>query len=140
MEETRTGAGTTHCINEIVIQRSSRNCDVAVPLPKGPSKPTRERTLHPSPVELDHYNAGRRKGGTSTKIDIAALDSAQCLSTHIAESMRRDMTWILCRLATEEEIETALGTSQESQLVPSWTDFNIAVSRDVPWSVDGPAI
>ena len=140
MVETRTGAGTTHCTNEIVIQRSSRNCDVAVPLPKGPSKPTRERTLHPSPVELDHYNAGRRKDGTSTEIDIAALDSAQCLSTHIAESMRRDMTWILCRLATEEEIETALGTSQESQLVPSWTDFNIAVSRDVPWSVDGPAI
>ena len=77
-------------------------------------------------------NAGRRKGPTSTEIDIAALDSAQCLSTHMAESMRRDMTWILCRLATEEEIETAFGISQESQLVPSWTDFNIAVSRDVP--------
>ena len=68
VEETHTGAGTTHCTNGIVIQRLSHN--VAMPLPKAPSKTSRKRTLRPSPVELDHYSAGRRKGPTPTEVYI----------------------------------------------------------------------
>ena len=67
-----------------------------MPLPKSPSKPSRNCTLCPLPVELDHYTAGRRKGPTLTELDLKALMNAHCSSTNIAEStLRHDLDSLL---------------------------------------------
>ena len=86
LEETPSGAGTTHCTNGIVVQRQ---VSTALPyLPAQLSWPNRHRRSVDPPLEAEvEYNAGRRQGPLPIDLPEEAMvlpqdDPSQSAVTH----------------------------------------------------------
>ena len=113
LEETLSGAGTSHRVNGIVVQAahfgpylpSARTTDVAK---------TKRRSIDVVPdKQLPIYNVGERSGPPSrpyVEVTSAEID---------ANAWRKNLLWILVRLY-----------STESQTVSGWTGFNIKVRSE----------
>ena len=111
LEETLSGAGTSHRVNGIVVQPA-----VYGPfLPQPTSTPMeKRRSIDTIPESLPVYNAGGRVGPPPrTYIELEHTDIA-------TEARKKNLVWILSRYHSSQS---------QGNNVPGWTGFNIA-TRD----------
>ena len=110
LEESLSGAGTTHRVNGIVVQKSfygPRIPNETVAIPK-----THRRSIHVDPLELPVYNVGTRPEPPT----LGNTDISNIPDTHTIEGRKKDFIWVLCRNRTPGQL----------QEVSSWTGFNIS--------------
>lgn len=119
LEETLSGAGTSHRVNGIAVQ--ARHFGPSLP-PKPVAELVRTRRRSIDPVihtAVPHYNAGERCGPRArgyVKVTAEQLE---------ANARQKNLLWILVRLHAKER-----------QRVSSWTGFNISVRNKVQVSKD----
>lgn len=111
LEETATGAGTSHRVNGIVIQQKTFGPQPQHQEPVIEKKKQRSITYEDS--ELPIYNTGKRDGpGT-----LCVAEQDQALTEH--KTHEKDLLWILMRQV-----------DQENQTVPGWTGVNIMMRKN----------
>ena len=124
LEETRTGANTSHVTNSIVIQRT------VLSVPLCPSAQQKLRTKHCRSIEnafepqLVQHNSSCRVGPPLFSISLPSLLPHK--SDHSKEftaslTCRHDFAWMLLRLTPET---CATLSSSAAQCIPGWTGFN----------------
>ena len=112
LEETLSGAGTTHRVNGIVIQKAFIGPKLPqnlIDIPK-----TKQRGIYVEPLQLPVYNAGIRPEPSVLPNMNVNLD----LTTQEISS-KKNLIWFLCRYFNKEK-----------QNISSWTGFNIKTRRE----------
>ena len=120
LEETPTGANTTHCTNSIVVQRATASA--VLPPPGRIHRQSRhQRSLKDVPaMPSTEYVAGNRVGPQRYDVDISALEVNEEMKSSACTS---DFAWLLSRQpAAASEL---LGT-EGAQAIPAWSGFNAA--------------
>ena len=114
LEETLSGAGTSHRVNGIAVQARQFGPNLP-PAPGIEQARTRKRSIDPSVISAVHpYNAGDRCGPRArTFVEVTAEEI-------LAEARKKNLLWILVRLHAEEK-----------QKASGWTGFNISVRNKV---------
>ena len=106
IEETLSGAGTSHRVNGIVIQPLA---PTVKPPPKDQTAvKTRKRSIDPPPLQLPLYNAGVHVG--PPVLELVEINSEEA----IRNAQMKNQLWSLVRQ-----------TDVKNQKVCSWTGFNI---------------
>ena len=127
-EETPSGAGTTHCTNGIIIQRSIANTSQPQPtLQAEPdssatkSKKRHQRALNPPVAPELQYVAGARPeppGQHSYHVNVGD-------SQYLEKAQSSDRTWLILRMCKTDSAK--LGRCEELQTVLPWSGFNAAI-------------
>ena len=110
--ETLSGAGTTHSVNGIVIQKAFTGPKLPqnlIDIPK-----TKQRIIYVEPLQLPVYNVGIRQEppvlpNMSVNLDLTTQEM----------SIKKNLTWFLCRYFNKGK-----------QNISSWTGFNIKTRRE----------
>lgn len=119
LEETLSGAGTSHRVNGIAVQARHFGPNLP-PEPAIELTRTRKRSIDPLvQSEVPPYNAGDRCGPRARKF--VEVTSAEML----ANARKKNLLWILVRLHAKEKQKTS-----------GWTGFNISVRNEVQVSKD----
>ena len=112
LEETCSGAGTSHRVNGIAVQAK-----IIGPAPQR-IMPTvtksKKRSVSPKTLLLPTYNSGQRVGPPNT----ASVDADT--TAQVQDAKAKNLVWLLARMS-----------SPEAQSVSSWTGFNIQVRNNV---------
>jgi len=114
IEETLTGASTSHRVNGIIVQpRVFGPEPYKPPLPTIPKNKKRSLMIEDTPLPI--YTAGERVGPSQcTTLDVNR-------EAFIAEAHKKNIMWMLTR-----RLDT------DNQVVMAWTGFNIILRRDLP--------
>ena len=143
MEETATGARTTHCTNGIVVQRPpSRTHDRVEPqlqsddVQRTPatssSHPRHRRSIQCPPAKELMYVAGARAPQRRDHFRYAVYEDSACLG----QAKHLDQLYVLLRCP--DGISSRLGRMPgDAQIIPAWSAFNAAVSQPPPCSTLG---
>ena len=118
-EETLSGHGTTHCTNEIVIQREVQSVQV---MPDANPINVRRRSLAPQPSNVEHYTAGKRQSPSLKMMKDSQLIPPDNTPSSSAARLH-DTSWCILRI-------TEADTSNNTQTVPGWTGFNAMLHSD----------
>ena len=102
LEETLSGAGTSHRVNGIAIQPEFIGPHIAIPKLK--IVKDKKRSIDSNDMPLPQYNAGERVGPPT----VSALE--QTTTGEADNTKMKTLIWIVCRLKNTD--------------VPSWTGFN----------------
>ena len=113
LEETLSGADTTHRVNGIAIQKAFIGPKALRPVINTPR--TKQRTISIQPMELPIYNVGSRP-----EPPILPDTNAEPSKESNVIASKKNLLWILCRYL-----------QSSNQFVSSWTGFNILVRRDI---------
>lgn len=112
LEETCSGAGTSHRVNGIAVQAKVIG---HVPQRVMPTvTKTKKRSISPKTFLLPIYNAGQRVGPPSTP----SVDADT--TVQVQDAKAKNLLWLLARMSAPED-----------QSVSSWTGFNIQVHNDI---------
>ena len=112
LEETLSGAGTTHRVNGIVIQKAFIGPKLPQNLIDLPKK--KQRSIFAEPLELSLYNVGiKLKPPVLPNMNVNLDLSTQEMSS------KQNLIWFLCRYFNKEK-----------QNISSWTGFNIKTRRE----------
>ena len=121
LEETLSGAGTSHRVNGIIVQPAVSSCaPERVPVPVLTKKAKRCRVkanLEPLPI----YISGKKDSLPPLKVPNLSLQFADA----VRNSSKRNLPWILVRLHESSH-----------QTISSWTGFNILTRDQVRVSAD----
>ena len=110
-----TGYGTTHKVNNIVLQGSFQNRDQYVNT-SSPKKKRSRRSFCPTSNESEvNYRYKKRVGPSN--ISFPENEASEFI---LDDSNKRHFLWALMRYKTHEFI------------IPSWTGYQICISKDVP--------
>ena len=112
-EDTLSGAGTTHRVNGIAIQKSFIGPQLPPSHPNVPK--TKQRSIKVDLLTLPVYNVGSRPDPpvlTDTNVSI--------VSSSGMTAKKKNLIWIICRYL-----------HVQNQYVPSWTDFNSQVRKNI---------
>jgi len=111
LEETATGAGTSHRVNGIIVQQKVYGPKLESARPVIEKK--KQRSIKYEEQQLPIYNTGKREGPGSKTVaeEYHALPQK---SIH-----RKDLIWILLRQM-----------HPENQIIPGWTGINIIMRQD----------
>lgn len=116
-EETLSGKGTTHNTNGIIIQRAINSYTASLP-DTLPRQRTRERSVHPPPLNLSTYTRGKRSGPQNFALKI---DLQQDLYRYAQTTGRRiDAAFFLLKVP-----------EAQGKVLPGWTGFNIMLKDTV---------
>ena len=119
LEETLSGAGTSHSVNGIAVQARHFG---PYPQPQANTqiKRTKKRSIDYLPrTETAPYNAGERRGPPlRSYIDVTS-------AVIVEEAWKKNLLWILVRLHAKEK-----------QRASGWTGFNILMRDEVDVSQD----
>ncbi len=123
LEETPTGANTTHCTNSVLVQRTASTVSLpsAQHLERHSTKHRRSlRTA--SILPCPEHNAGKRRGpGTFVLCTSSLVNKDEGCRR---DACQTDLAWFLARLPFS--VSPSLGTDS-SQKVPNWSGFNAAL-------------
>ena len=119
LEETLSGAGTSHQVNGIAVQARHFGPNLP-PAPGIEQARTRKRSIYPSVISaVPQYNAGDRCSPRArTFVEVTAEEI-------VAEARKKNLLWILARLHAKEK-----------QKASGRTGFNISVRNKVQVSQD----
>lgn len=119
LEETLSGAGTSHTVSGTVVQ--ARHFGPNLTPPPGIIQAwTRKRRIDPSVSSVvPSYNAGDRCG-PRVRVLVEAIDEEI-----LVEAKKKNLLWILVRLHAKEKQNAA-----------GWTGFNISVRNEIQVSQD----
>ena len=123
MEDTPTGANTTHCTNSILIQRVLPSVTVEQPSTEAEQQVNVKRS-HKRLLQADHsleqpmvHVVCKRCGPGEYTVDLSSLDD---VSDVCVQAQTLDLVWSLARLP--ENVST-LGCA--TSLIPAWSGFNV---------------
>jgi len=119
-EETLSGAGTSHCINGIIVQPPSLTCAPSR-LAARVDKKDRRRTVEPTELMLPAYISSTRELLPPLK----SANLSQPLIDAVTRARHRNRLWIITRLYDHVQ-----------QNVSCWTGFNIQTRDHVTVSAD----
>ena len=135
LEETLSGAGTTHCTNGIVVQRqvhgplreSQLQCYDIVHMR------TRQRSVNALPADVQPFNAGQRcEPQAYQAVDMSSFD----VTREVCPDLLFDFIWLLARFYPSAE--DFFTRAERQQIIPGWSGFNtLFQQRSVPPSVIG---
>lgn len=117
LEETLSGAGTSHRVNGIAVQSKVAGSVPEKVLPEGTK--SKKRSITPTALMLPTYNAGRRAG--PPRIETAYVDTTR----EVQDSKTKNNIWLLTRMLDHED-----------QSISSWTGFNIKIRSDIAVAQD----
>ena len=122
----RSGSGTTHCTNGIVIQKVPHGCENKpsdVDILNKIAKRDRKRPLDITPVEILPHSAGKRTSPGRVIINEGTYDF---LIGSQDISIRKDFAWHRCRQPVDISL---FQFKEEQQRIPGWTGFNRVVCK-----------
>ena len=119
------GKGTTHCTNGIVIQRKPLTCAPPPEMAAQEFCPKRSRTLIHIPTDVLPFHSGPRKGPSPFHIAVHDVITSNPDTGAYARSI--DFGWMLCQQPIEDNLFTF--ASDQSQVIPAWTGFNIKLQQ-----------
>ena len=123
------GKATTNCTNEIVIQRKPLTCMPPPEMAAHKLRPKQSHTLTYIPPDVLPFHSGPRQGPPPFYIDVHdEITSNPDISAYAARSI--DLGWMLCWQSIEDNLFPF--ASDQSQVIPAWTGFNIILQQDVP--------
>ena len=129
LEDTRTGTGTTHCTNGIVMQRqvaAAAPAQVqAEPTSLSILRPRHIRSVELPPSSLPDYTSGRRIGPDILPNSTDIFELANTSRSAIVQAQRIDFAWCLSRMSSLVTIDHRADRNQ--QCVMGWTGFNAAI-------------
>lgn len=109
-EETLSGKGTTHNTNGIIIQQTM--ADDSPSLPETLRQRTRERSVHPPPLNLLTYTRGKRSGSQNS---VLKVDLQQNKYRHAQTMAKRvDAAFFLTKVP-----------ESQGKICPGWSGFNM---------------
>jgi hypothetical protein len=118
-EETLSGAGTSHRVNGIIVQKTSSSC-----LPQRSRNTVikgKQRSILMTIPCVQDYIVGKRKNPPAvTTVELPH----ECIE-NVKDAQRKNLLWIFSRLRNEQ-----------CQTVCSWTGFNILIRKDVAIKAD----
>lgn len=117
LEETLSGAGTSHRVNGIAVQSKVSDTVPEKVLPD--ITKSKKRSITPTALMLPTYNVGQRAG--PPRIVTAGVDTTK----QVQDSKTKNYTWVLTRIS-----------DHENQTISSWTGFNIKIRSDIAVSQD----
>ena len=112
LEETLSGAGTSHRVNGIAVQSKVAGSVPEKVLPE--ITKSKIRSITPTASMLPIYNVGRRAG--PPRIETAYVDTTK----EVQDSKTKNHIWFLTQMS-----------DHENQSISSWTGFNIKIRRDI---------
>ena len=112
-EETLSGAGTTHRVNGIAIQKAFIGPQLPPSHPNVPK--TKQRSIKVDHLTLPVYNVGSRPDPP-----VLPDTNVSIVSSSAMTAKKKNLIWIICRYL-----------HAQNQYVPSWTGFNIQVRKNI---------
>lgn len=115
-EETLSGKGTTHNTNGMIIQQAMASDSASLPDTFSRQR-TRERSVHPPPLNLSTYTRGKRSGPQNCvfKVDLQQDKYKYAQTT----GRRTDSAFFFMKVP-----------EAQGKALPGWTGFNIMLKQD----------
>lgn len=112
LEETVSGAGTSHRVNGIAVQAEVIDATPQRVMPAIPK--SKKRSISPAQQRLPSYNAGQRVGPSQMQsLDFDTIET-------VKDARAKNLVWLLTRMC-----------SPNAQNINSWTGFNIKIRNGV---------